>query len=143
VQMIQTYEEVSLFNLEWFLLLSLPDNYNDMIDEDITYILLQINMSVPPESRRCVLIAFACLHVYIIYERRTHHVTCCKNYRYLLKHMVQVLKCQVSIWFLTLTNNYSFESKVFHFLLGTICSRIFAVKKIGILLRQIVRIPLG
>ena len=57
-------KEVSLFNLEWSPLLSLPDN--DMIDEDINYILLQINMSVPPEnpeSRRCVLVAFRCLHV--------------------------------------------------------------------------------
>jgi hypothetical protein len=37
---------------------------NDMIDEDINYI-LQINKSVPPESRHCVLVAFASLHVYI------------------------------------------------------------------------------
>jgi len=53
-------EEVSRFNLEWSPLLYLPDNY--MIDEDMNYILLQINMSVPPEnpeSRRCVLVAFA------------------------------------------------------------------------------------
>ena len=121
-------EKVSRFNIEWSPRLSLVDN--DMIDEDLNDTLLQINMSVPPESRRCVLIAFAYLHVNIIYERRTHHVTCCKSYRYLLKHMVQVLKCQVSIWFLTLINNYSFESKVFYFLLGTICSRIFAVKKL-------------
>ena len=59
-------EEVSRFNLEWSPLLSLPDN--DMIDEDIYYILLQANMSVPsenPESRRCILVAFGCLHVYI------------------------------------------------------------------------------
>ena len=57
-------KEVSCFNLECSSLLSLPDN--DMIDEDINYILLQINMSVPPEnpeSRRCVLVAFGCLHV--------------------------------------------------------------------------------
>jgi len=39
---------VSRFNLEWSPLLSLPDN--DMIDEDIYYILLQANMSVPPEN---------------------------------------------------------------------------------------------
>ena len=59
-------EDVSLFNLELPTLVSLPDN--DMIDENIDYILLQINMSVPPEnpeSRRCILVAFGCLHVYI------------------------------------------------------------------------------
>ena len=59
-------EEVSRFNLEWSPLLSLPDN--DMIDENIDYILLQIYMSVPPEnpeSRRCILVAFGCLHLYI------------------------------------------------------------------------------
>ena len=41
-------EEVSRFNLEWSPLLSLPDN--DMIDEDKNYILMQLNMSVPPEN---------------------------------------------------------------------------------------------
>ena len=60
----QYNEEVSCFNIEWFPLLSLPDN--DMIDEDINDILLQINMSEPPESpesRRCVLVAFTCRHI--------------------------------------------------------------------------------
>ena len=33
--------------------------------EDIDGTLLQINMSVPPESRRCVLVAIICLHVFI------------------------------------------------------------------------------
>jgi hypothetical protein len=57
--------------------------------------------------------------------------------------MFQVLKCQVSMWFLILINKYSFESKLFHFRMGTICSQIFVGKQSGILLRQIVRIPLG
>jgi hypothetical protein len=41
-------------------LLSLPD---DMIDEDLNDTFLQINMLVPPENRRCVLVAFKCLQV--------------------------------------------------------------------------------
>jgi hypothetical protein len=60
----QYNKEVSCFNIEWSPLLSLPDN--DMIDEDINDILLQINMSEPPESpesRRCVLVAFTCRHI--------------------------------------------------------------------------------
>ena len=60
-------EEVSRFNPKWSPLLSLPD-YNDMIDEDINYILLQIDMSLPPENpeiRRYVLVEFTYLHVYI------------------------------------------------------------------------------
>ena len=47
------------------------------------------------------------------------------------------------MWFLILINKYSFESKLFHFRMGTICSQIFVGKQSGILLRQIVRIPLG
>ena len=61
---------------------------------------------------------FACV---FIYERR---------------YMFQVIKCQVSIWFLILINKYSF-----HFLMGTICLQIFVSKKSGILQCQIVRIP--
>ena len=68
MQMIQTYEEVSLFNLEWSPLLSLPDN--DMIDKNINHILLQINMSEPPESRRCVLVAFTCRHIMSVVNMR-------------------------------------------------------------------------
>ena len=36
----------------------------------------------------------------------------------------------ISIGFLILINKYLFESKLFHFLLGTICSQIFVGKKI-------------
>ena len=84
-------EEVSRFNLAQYPLLSIPDN--DMINEDINYILLQINMSVPaenPESRRCVLVAFAYLH---IHERHTRHVTCVKNYKYLLRQLRIYISC--------------------------------------------------
>ena len=35
--------------------------------------------------------------------------------------MFQGLKCQVSNWFFNLINIYLFESKLFHFLSGTIC----------------------
>ena len=70
--MIQIYEEVSLFNLEWSPPLHLPDN--DMIDEDITYILLQINMSVPPESRHfCTYSIRMFTRVYIL---RTSYTSC-------------------------------------------------------------------
>jgi len=53
-------ENVSRFNIEWYLFLCPSDN------DDRNDILMQINMSVPhenPESRRCVLVAFTCLHV--------------------------------------------------------------------------------
>jgi len=76
------------FNLEWYPLLFIPDN--DMIDEDIDYILLQINMSVPLKilkSRRCALVAFTCSH---IHKRRTRHVTCGKNYKYLLRQVKDI-----------------------------------------------------
>jgi hypothetical protein len=39
--------------------------------------------------------------------------------------MFLALKCPVSIWFFFLMNKYSFESKLFHFLSGTICTWIF------------------
>ena len=87
-------EEVSRFNLEWSPLLSLPDN--DMIDEDINYILLQINMSVPPEnhkSHRCVLVAFACLHVYIftsVVHIIMSQVVTIINTVHLLKHVKDI-----------------------------------------------------
>jgi hypothetical protein len=47
--------------------LSLPDH--DMSVQDINDTPLQINMSVKPanpESRRCVLVAFTCLHFYTL-----------------------------------------------------------------------------
>jgi hypothetical protein len=57
-------DEVSRFSLERSPLLSLADN--DMIDENLNGTGLQSNMSAPHvnhESRRCVLVAFTCLHV--------------------------------------------------------------------------------
>ena len=39
--------------------------------------------------------------------------------------MFLALKSPVSIWFFFLMNKYSFESKLFHFPLGTICTWIF------------------
>ena len=57
-------DEVSRFSLERSPLLSLAEN--DMIDENLNVTRLQSNMSAPhvnPESRRCVLVAFTCLHV--------------------------------------------------------------------------------
>ena len=44
--------------------------------------------------------------------------------------MFQVLKCQVSMWFLILINKYSFESKLFHFRMGTIVREFLLVKNL-------------
>jgi hypothetical protein len=84
-----------------------------MIDEDINYVLLQINMSVPPanlENRRCVLVSLVCLHVHIftnVVHIMSHAVKTTNIYLSMLMiYMFQVLKCQVSIWFLILINKY-------------------------------------
>jgi hypothetical protein len=59
--------DVSRFNLGWSPLLSLPDH--DMSVQDLNDTPLQIKMSVKPESpesRRCVLVVFTCLHLYTL-----------------------------------------------------------------------------
>jgi hypothetical protein len=70
-------DEVSRFSLERSPLLSLAEN--DMIDENLNVTRLQSNMSAPhvnPESRRCVLVAFTCLHVCtlmsVVHIRKTY-----------------------------------------------------------------------
>jgi len=104
--------DVSRFNLWWSPLLYLPDN--DMIDEDLNDTLLHINMSVKPESRLCVLVAFTCLHL----------CTFMSFNKYLLKHVKDIwFRSKILSFKLVFIN--TFESKLLSLLSGTICTWFF------------------
>ena len=60
------------------------------------------------------------LHLYIFMSVMHIMSPAVKLQIYIKRCMFQVLKCQISIWFLIFLNKYSFESKLFHFLSATI-----------------------
>jgi len=80
-------------------------------------------MSEKHESR--VLVAFLCLYVSTLMSVVHIRYKLQKSIKKHVKYMFQVLSHKFSVWLLFLINKYAFKSKLFHFILDTICTRYF------------------